>query len=197
MVDKICRVCGILKDLLEFYPHKGMLDGHLNMCKACSIVKAKEWNYKNNRKIYLKEYYEKNKEKLAKSNKERWWLNRDKNLEASKLWKKNNKDKVRYSNRKRRELKDMNDFHFLKEHEDLVFSLFGFKCFKCGKDDILCLDHHVPLSKGGKLILGNVSVLCGSCNTSKKDKMPEKYYTKDELYELNILLEKQKIRGQD
>jgi hypothetical protein len=33
---KACRKCGAEKPLSDFYPHKKMLDGHLNMCKECS-----------------------------------------------------------------------------------------------------------------------------------------------------------------
>jgi len=35
MNAKICRKCGISKSLDEFYKHKEMLDGHLNICKEC------------------------------------------------------------------------------------------------------------------------------------------------------------------
>ena len=38
---KVCRECGIEKDLESFYKHSAMLDGHLNKCIDCvkSIVK--------------------------------------------------------------------------------------------------------------------------------------------------------------
>ena len=32
---KTCRKCGVKKELAEYYKHKQMLDGHLNICKSC------------------------------------------------------------------------------------------------------------------------------------------------------------------
>ena len=32
---KVCRSCGINKDIGEYYAHREMADGHLNICKEC------------------------------------------------------------------------------------------------------------------------------------------------------------------
>lgn len=32
---KVCKNCGINKDLSQYYKHKDMSDGHLNICKDC------------------------------------------------------------------------------------------------------------------------------------------------------------------
>lgn len=39
---KKCYSCLETKDLTCFYKHKGMKDGHLNLCKACHYAKVKE-----------------------------------------------------------------------------------------------------------------------------------------------------------
>ena len=39
---KICRRCGILKSLDDYYKHSQMSDNHLNICKSCNILDAKE-----------------------------------------------------------------------------------------------------------------------------------------------------------
>ena len=36
MNNKICFICKAEKPLTDFYPHKAMLDGHLNKCKDCT-----------------------------------------------------------------------------------------------------------------------------------------------------------------
>ncbi len=38
---KICFKCNESKDLLDFYKHKGMSDGHLNKCRVCTIKDSK------------------------------------------------------------------------------------------------------------------------------------------------------------
>lgn len=42
-VKKICIRCGEEKPITEYYQHKGMADGHLNVCKEC--VKARIRKY--------------------------------------------------------------------------------------------------------------------------------------------------------
>ncbi len=44
------------------------------------------------------------------------------------------------------------------------------KCVACGGSQNLAIDHVFPLKKGGKLIPGNVIVLCQPCNSRKSCK---------------------------
>ncbi len=37
---KTCRDCDIQKDLDEFYKHRRMKDGHLNICKVCRTTQV-------------------------------------------------------------------------------------------------------------------------------------------------------------
>lgn len=65
-----------------------------------------------------------------------------------------------------------------------VFKKFNNTCFKCGSKKNLTIDHHMPLSLGYKLDKNNAVVLCRNCNKKKSNLMPEKFYTAEELEEL-------------
>lgn len=175
---KTCKKCNIEQDLDNFYTHKNMKDGHLNECKACFNSRVKP-----NSPEYMKSYYNKNKNKW----KDCWWRNREKNLERSRKWKKENKDKVNELNRKRRELKIVSDYKFSIEEGESIKLIFQNKCFRCGSTKRLCLDHHYPLSKGYQLQKYNCVLLCSSCNSQKKDKLPEEFYTLDELISIALI----------
>lgn len=56
---KRCFKCGQVKPLDEFYRHKGMRDGRLNKCKACTKADVQS-NYRGNRTA--KQQYERKRE---------------------------------------------------------------------------------------------------------------------------------------
>lgn len=78
------------------------------------------------------------------------------------------------------------------------FALFGNSCFRCGRPEkptpefgrppVLCIDHHVPLARGGHFEAGNLVALCRPCNQQKLDRPPEIFYTPAELARLQPLL---------
>lgn len=76
---------------------------------------------------------------------------------------------------------------FSKTDYQLVYSRFSNQCFKCGKVDRLCVDHHYPLAKGYKLEHTNAVLLCKSCNSSKRDRLPEEFYSSEELKKLKTI----------
>jgi hypothetical protein len=56
---KECRKCGEKKGLCEYYVHKDMLDGHLNICKKCVKKRTRDYrinNYETCKKIDRKKY---------------------------------------------------------------------------------------------------------------------------------------------
>lgn len=65
-----------------------------------------------------------------------------------------------------------------------LLEIFNNKCFNCGSDKMLTVDHHLPFSKGGRLTKSNSVILCRSCNSSKNAKHPALFYTKEQLKEL-------------
>ena len=47
----------------------------------------------------------------------------------------------------------------------------GYACQQCGSTENLCIDHVLPVSRGGSSVDENLQVLCLSCNTKKGNKI--------------------------
>lgn len=172
---KTCKDCGVEKPLSEFYKHPGMKDGRLNSCKVCKVAASRS---QSRREGYHKEYYQANKHNWA------GYGSVEKKRASSRAWKKNNPDKVAEGNRKRRAMKLMVNENFTSADERTVRQLFSNKCLCCGATENLAIDHMYPLSKGHALELDNAVLLCGSCNSSKRDKLPEEFFTEKQLSDI-------------
>lgn len=70
-------------------------------------------------------------------------------------------------------------------------ALFGGRCFACGIAGRLELDHHIPQQLGGRLVPGNVVLLCAPCNMAKGTRHPGQFYTAAQLDALRPILEAQ------
>ena len=44
---KVCKRCGDRLPLTDFYPHKAMKSGRLNICKTCKIAETDAWRRAN------------------------------------------------------------------------------------------------------------------------------------------------------
>jgi protein-arginine kinase activator protein McsA len=50
-MQKVCRKCKLNKNILEYYKHSEMADGHLNICKICTKNRVKNYSENNEDKI--------------------------------------------------------------------------------------------------------------------------------------------------
>jgi 5-methylcytosine-specific restriction endonuclease McrA len=57
-----------------------------------------------------------------------------------------------------------------KNIREFIFKRDKFKCLKCKSNNKLCIDHIMPISKGGENVLFNLQTLCHSCNSAKGSK---------------------------
>jgi 5-methylcytosine-specific restriction endonuclease McrA len=161
---KQCRICGKIKDVDCFETRDGSIDVYRTECRDCRkpIHLANKLRQKNNPQ-YLK------------------------------YWKEYNKSPRRMADRKVRALVRRERAHAVGEQrmgkDDILFiyNQFNNKCFNCGSDINLNVDHHYPLSKGYALSKENAVLLCNKCNLSKHNKYPEEYYSFLKLMELAII----------
>lgn len=194
---KQCRVCQIEKPIESFYRQTKARDGRQSSCKECSNQNSIEWAKRNRDKVnvirknwlsknpdYMREWNQANPEKVRqgqekyrKANPERvrkTWSdyherNREKRLRQSSEWAKANPELNR-SRVRRRDAKRRENETFVVTKRDLA-RILSQKCAGCGIKENTTLDHIVPISRGGRHSVGNLHALCGSCNSSKKDKL--------------------------
>lgn len=185
-MTKICTICLIIKSIDEFSKDKYGKNGYKSACKACNGNKARQYNLNNSDKLkkVTKEWVKNNREKHHCSMKTWYSKNKDYVLEYGRQRYKTKPEIIKNYNRKRRELKKVDEYKFKVEHEKEIYEIFQSQCFKCGGKDCLALDHYIPLAKGGQLEVGNVVLLCKSCNSKKWKHDPSKFFTLEERIRL-------------
>lgn len=160
--------------------------------KELILAKQKEWIEKNKDKIKERKKlsYYKNKKPLSsiqKQYKKNWQLkNRDKGLIATKKFAKKNPDYRRSISMMRRQRKNNVFESFSRNLVMQTYSKFNYQCFNCSSTQHLTIDHHYPLSKGFALTINNAVLLCRSCNSSKHNKLPETFYSPEQLTDLQL-----------
>lgn len=92
---------------------------------------------------------------------------------------------------RRKELRNYFDDRLSYREKEMIYDIFEKKCFKCSSEKNLCIDHHLPISKGYPLKdekAGlNAVLLCKKCNGKKQNKLPGEFYNKEELLKLENL----------
>jgi hypothetical protein len=89
---KLCKGCGELRGLENFYKDKTRVDGYHYYCKSCNNVKDKG-RYQKNKQTRCDQsnnYYKENKELI----KEKQRLRYSKNIDYYRKWSQDNKDLV-------------------------------------------------------------------------------------------------------
>jgi len=158
------------------------------------IEKGKEY-YKNNkdkRKKTMKQWESENresrKEYLKKWRKVNYYKNKNKLLARCKAYHKKNPLSSKLSKIRRREsLKSLGEKSLVNKNFIHTVTLkFNNRCFRCNSDKDLCIDHHYPLYLGNPLTISNAVLLCRSCNSSKSIKLPESFYSPEQLTDLQL-----------
>ena len=108
MLYKKCRICGDMKEVVEFHKKKGATDGVRNECKECVKDIQKKYKeapgFKEKQKDYDKNRYVEKKDEILEHKKEYYLDNkkdillykksyRKENKEQIKEWRDNNRDK--------------------------------------------------------------------------------------------------------
>jgi 5-methylcytosine-specific restriction endonuclease McrA len=158
-----CFKCKVEKPLSMFFKDSKSNTGHDRKCKECASQAAATRVHK--------------------------YRNSDHGKAKAKEYRLSNQDMIKANGRvgrSRRRARARNlDEKFTRIDMMEVMQRFNHSCFKCGNKDKLHIDHHVPLSKGGRLTFTNAVILCEHCNISKHNKDPEIFYIVKELIMLD------------
>lgn len=156
-------------------------------------IKYQKERRKVNRDIVLsseRKWYRNNKDKKSKYQKEYIKRNRALITQRRREYVKNNLEYIRELSRvhtiKRRALKSNLSEYFSRLSVIQVYYKFDYKCFHCKSIDRLSIDHHYPLSLGNPLTINNAVLLCRSCNAKKGTKLPESFYSPEQLTDLQL-----------
>ena len=135
---------------------------------------AKMWTDKNIDTKKTKKLYKKNHRQMIKRYSKKYFA-----TEKGRVQK-------RVQNSKRRALRKGLHEKFTATDRAKLLKRFGEKCFNCGSTLQLEVDHHIPLSKGEILSNKNAVLLCKLCNIKKSNKLPNIFYSYDQIRELFI-----------
>lgn len=130
-MEKVCRICGKPKFIIEFHKKKGTSDGVRNECKECVKDIQKKYKeapgFKEKQKEYDKNRYSENKEQILERKKEYHIENREKILTQKKQYRNdlNNNKKIReylenYRKTHKEELREwrQNNKHILAKNQE-------------------------------------------------------------------------------
>ncbi len=164
----------------------------------------KEWRKKNpdKHRIYKKRYFElhprEKKVRVFKNSTSKEYRREQSKIyrtlkaeyikKIKKEWKLKNPEKLRQYSRKRKALKRNLMENYKVADERFTRQLFSNMCARCNRFNDLVIDHHYPLSLGHILERDNAVLLCKICNGNKNNKLPDEFYTKQELDRIEYIL---------
>ena len=161
---KTCSTCGKTLPLTDFYVRNKATGARHGVCKGCKKAKVSE---------YAKDNPEKRRETRSRYNRSEkgraawqsyYQANRSALLQKGREYKSANPDKRRDWNLQRLARKK-GVAHEPYDRAD-IFARWGPECTYC-PSPADCLDHVVPISKGGPDATHNLVPACTPCNSSK------------------------------
>lgn len=193
---KICAGCRATKPISDFHKNRSNKDGLQIYCKPCMCAKNQESadrhreSKQSRNRAQRAEWRKANPEK-AKAEYRDWYYGKGKgyhkkwqaeNRETNRIvlqeWRKAHPNEMQhYGNVARLKREGYDPIHTLDEWMALLAKHEG-KCAVCGSTDDICIDHVIPLSKGGTDAIENIQPLCRMCNASKGNKITDKNHAK-------------------
>lgn len=182
MLKKMCKKCGVEKDLNEFYKvikeksNGDIWEYYFPECKNCTIEKSTNWG--NNNKERRREIQSKYDSTPVRNGK-RLEVSKRRRLNGQyREWQRNNKELVSALSQNWRAMMINLPYSLTKDSINSLLNKFESKC-SLTNGSVIEMDHFIPLSWGhGGSYIGNVIPLEKSLNHSKKDLNPFEWIKK-------------------
>ena len=183
---KVCFDCGLEKSSADFNPGHNKRDGLRPYCKMCWAIRNKEQQQTHIEKYQARaaQWYEDHKD-LCNAKSRRWYeKNKARHLENARKWAELHRDAKRAIERRHAHNRRSNGGVGLTIAQ--VHELQHSSCHYCGVVENIVngvkrsmeIDHIVPVSKGGRTELSNVTSACRRCNAKKHDLLPNEFATR-------------------
>lgn len=114
------------------------------------------------------------KARRAKNARLRRAKNPGKEREALKKWRKQNHDYIIQCNKEYRARSYRASGQASREQIEARVAFFGYQCVYCS-GPFECVDHRIPLSRGGTNWPSNLVPACLRCNSSKRNRTPQEF----------------------
>lgn len=188
---KICSNCKQSKEFPDnFYRDKKCRDGHKPYCKRWRAANRERTNEKprirtdqmrKREREYRRKYLAKRR---ANDPKYRAWK-----AQKDREYRQTPKGKARMLRNKARRKQKGGRHKITGSQWKRIMHKSGSRCVYCGTKEKLTADHFIPLAKGGSTEEHNIVIACLSCNSSKQDKMPERWCSAEQLSRVMSILQ--------
>ncbi len=138
--------------------------------------KMKQYRQENREK--MKQYRQENREQIAEQKKQYRQANREQIAEYQKQYFKENREVHYARTQKRRAIKRDAAGNATAAEIQARFDYHGNRCYYCGCDGKMTIEHRIPLSRGGTHYPANIVPACLSCNCSKGTKTEKEFTLK-------------------
>lgn len=164
---------------------------HHNREHNLAVKKRSDQRRKSKISQWSKSYYRKNKDRIKAASNSRHWSNRERANQRTRDWHLRNPEQSKankaHAKHRRRALEKKTAVNpaGIATWMRKVKSTPVVSCHWC-QDTLLGImavfDHVIPISKGGPHTLENICVCCGSCNSSKKDHLPNQWFMNEQTF---------------
>ncbi len=173
---RLCSKCAVVRPVAEFRRHR-------TYCKPCERSGCRAWGDANKeyKKQYGRSYFSVHGKRInaERSEIKKAWAekNKDRIAEIKARYRKENKEQVYASNAARRAMKRGAVGRYTKAEVTALYEAQNGCCVYCRSKlgTVFHRDHIIPLVAGGRNDIGNIQLLCPTCNLRKNKKLPDEF----------------------